>query len=132
MIRGDAYAKITEFSVEIGAPVVDDDGNPRYAPSCPGIHVCGIGLGRNGQPRRYTVMDMPAPSDEEARRMWEAAKAAGELGDWSDEEYVCDLHVSEGLVAEFGTNRRMMPRLIAAVRALGEREIRRPRARVSR
>ncbi len=84
--------------------------NRTYRPTMPGLHVCG---GDHDANRVFTVLDIPARDDDEARAMWEAARAEGEV-DKADHDLVVDLNVNEGHVDDFYTSRQMLPRIEAA------------------
>lgn len=100
-------------------PSFDRRGNSNYAPCEIGLHLCGIcehpdGIGDAFGCQPYTALNLPARSDAEAQRMWDAAKAEAELPDRSGEDFLCDLNLSCGTVNDFSTNRQLLPRLIAA------------------
>jgi hypothetical protein len=93
--------------------------NRTYRPTMPGLHVCG---GDHDANRVFTVLDIPARDDAEARAMWEAARAECAVEkDASD--LVVDLNIDEGHVDDFYTSRQMLPRIEAA--ALTVRQSRR-------
>ncbi len=100
-------------------PHFDKRGNSNYDPVMPGLHICGICQGPDGHSdaygeQPYTALNIPARSDEEARRMWEAAKAEAALDSREGEDFLCDLNLSDGYVDDFSTNRQLLPRLYAA------------------
>lgn len=105
--------------LELQQPRFDARGNSNYTPVLPGLHLCGIcehpgGYGDANGEQPYTALNIPARSDDEARRMWEAAKAEAALATREGEDFLCDLNLSDGHVDDFSTNRQMLPRLIAA------------------
>lgn len=84
-----------------------------YVPTFPGVHVCG---GDHDENRVFTVLNLSADDDAQARRMWEAARAEAE--DAGGEHELCvDLNTRDGHEDDFWTTRQMLPRLEAAARA---------------
>jgi hypothetical protein len=85
----------------------DDHCNRTYRPSFPGVHVCG---GDHDANRVFTVLNIPARSDAEARVMWEAARAECEVPK-DEHDVVVDLNTQEGCCEDFYSNRQMLVRL---------------------
>jgi len=105
--------------LRLSEPRFDARGNSHYEPEFPGLHLCGICSRPEGaeddlgeQP--YTALNISARSDDEARAMWEAAKAEAALDTRDAEDFLCDLNLSDGCHDDFSTNRQLIPRLVAA------------------
>ena len=103
-------------AITLEQPTLDQRGDTRYEPCEYGLHLCGFyDDGEGGQP--YTALNIIADDADQARAMFEAAKA--EAGDTeADPDFVCDLMLGGDAVEDFSTNRQMVQRLFdAAVRA---------------
>lgn len=101
-------------------PSFNTRGDSNYHPCACGLHLCGIAINPRDEQEHeqpYTALNIPARDDDEARRMFEAAKAEAALPDREGEDFICDLNLSDGYVDDFGTNRQLLPRLVAAARA---------------
>ncbi len=107
-----------EDLLALAEPRFDRRGDSNYDPVAIGLHLCGICSGPDGgdingeQP--YTALNIAASSDAEARAMWEAARLEASVDSRDNEDFLCDLNLSDGHCDDFSTNRQMIPRLIAA------------------
>lgn len=113
------------MDVQLIEPSFDRRGNSNYHPVFPGLHLCGICEGPSGSgdalgEQPYTALNLPARSDDEARAMWEAARAEAALETREGENFLCDLNLSDGTHDDFSTNRQLLPRLVAVALATQE------------
>lgn len=86
-----------------------------YCPSFPGVHLCGAD---HIDDRFFTVLDLPARSDTEAKALWQAIRADCEVPE-EEADFTVDLNTRRGHEDDFWSNRQMLPRIATAIRKLG-------------
>ena len=103
-----------EKLLELAEPRFDKRGDSNYDPCTIGLHLCGIATAPGDDYEQpYTALNIPAANEDEARAMFDAAKAEAECGK-DEADFCCDLMVGEDCLADFWTNRQLVERLTAA------------------
>lgn len=108
----------------LAQPVIDGDGNSNYNPCAIGLHLCGhIDDSKGAQP--YTAANIPARTHDQAKAMFDAAKAIGECSEEAA-DFCCDLNLGEARngpehVDDFWTNRQLWPAILAEIARLQPR-----------
>lgn len=93
-----------------GRPDLDDNSN--YAPlEGAGVHLCGQ-TDDGKQPT--TVANYRMMDHAEAQHLWTLAKLAAECASREEEDFLVDLVTSNGIIADFSSNRQLWPRAIDA------------------
>jgi hypothetical protein len=92
-------------------------GNSNYEPleGC-GVHLCG--QTDDGQ-QPTTVANYRMRDATEARDLWQIARSVAECASRDEEDFIVDLVLPEGIVADFSSNRQLWPRAIEAWNAVG-------------